>query len=171
MNSRLENMTADDLKKVRLDFFRKIFPSSAVTLFLFLIVFIRASLKNSFELTFTILTILTILTGTITFYFLTKKHRIDFKVKKVQLEPIIVEDCVYKVDYEPGSATVPVNLLSLLFFKKIFMLEMQEMHIYYITVDGERIFLEKEEFEKTEKGKRIFLRKAENTQLYLGILT
>ena len=171
MNTVFENMTANDLKKVRLDFFSKIFHSSVVTLFLFLIVFIQSSLKNSFGLSFTILTILILLIGTITFHFLTRKHRIDFKEKKVLLEPKIVEDCVYKVDYEPGSATVPVNLLSLLFFKQIFMRKMKEMHIYYIVVDGERIFLEKEEFEKTEKGKQIFLRKARKSELYLGINT
>jgi hypothetical protein len=171
MNTTFENMTVEDLKKLRLDFFRNIFPSSVVTLFLFLIVFIQASLKNSFGLTFTFLTILTILIGTIAFHYLTRKHRIDFKEKKVLLEPKIIEDCVYKVDYEPGSATVPVNLLSLLFFKQIFMRKMKEIHIYYIVVDGERIFLEKEEFEKTEKGKQIFIRKAEQTELYLGINT
>lgn len=171
MNTTIENMTLEDLKKVRLDFFSKIFPSSVVTLFLFLIVFIYSSLNNNFGLTFILVVILSLLFGALTFIFLTKSHRIDLSRKEVFLESKIIEDCVYKVDYEPGSATVPVNLLSLLFFKQIFMRKMKELHIYYIVVDSERIYLEKEEFEKTEKGKQVFIRKAKHSGILLGIKT
>lgn len=169
MNDTFENMTVEDLKKLRLDFFSKIFPSSVVTLFLFLIIFTHASLNKNFGFTFTILTALAILTGSITFIFLTKNHRIDLKEKKIRLENKYVEDCVYKTDYEPGSATVPINLLSLLFFKQIFMRKMKEKQIYYIIVEGERIDIKKEEFEKIEKGRHIFVKKANRTRLYLGI--
>ena len=171
MNTKFENMTVDDLKKLRLDFFSKILPSTAVTLFLFLFALVHASFKNVFGLTFTILTILTIIIGTLTFLYLTRKHRIDLKEKKVIHETKIIEDCVYKVDYEPGSATVPVNLLSLLFFKLIFMRKMKELHIYYIVVDGERIYLEKEVFDETEKGKQIIFRKAKHSGILLGVET
>jgi len=169
MNTTFENMSTKDLKKLRLDFYSKIFPSSVVTQFLFLIVFLNASLENSFDLIFTILTILAILSGAITFFVLTRKHRIDLKEKQVQLENKTIIERVYKLDYEPGSATVPVSLISILFFKKILMREMKELHIYYIIADDEKIYLDKEDFEKTEKGRKIFVRKAKQTGLYLGI--
>jgi hypothetical protein len=88
-------------------------------------------------------TILTIIIGIITFILLARNHRLDFKKKKVLTENLIIEACVSKDEYETGGVTFPVNLLSLLFFKQIFMRKMKELHFYSIVIDDERVYHEK----------------------------
>jgi hypothetical protein len=117
MKNTSNNMTTENIKKLRFNIFSKILHSSFITLILFSIVLIQAGLTNSFGLTFAFLTILTVLIGIITFILLTRNHRIDFKEKKVLFETKIIEDCFCNVVYETGSATLPDNLLSILFFK------------------------------------------------------
>jgi hypothetical protein len=171
MNPNFEIMTNADMKILTKDYLSKIFPSSGIFLFVFLIIFIYSSFNQNFGLQFFILTTFALILGIVIFYLITQKHRLDLKDKHVKLQNEIVEDRIYKLDYEPGSATVPVNLLSLFFFKKIFMREMKEMPIYYIVIKGERIYLDKTNFDRTEIGKPIKIRLTENTNIFLGLKT
>jgi hypothetical protein len=164
-------ITDRELKILKREKWRKIFPSATVSLFLFLIVFIYSSIEDKFGLVFISLSILSILIGTIIFQFAVRNYNKDLKNKKVNLIQESVEDKVYKLDYEPGSATVPINLFSLLFFKQIFQREMKEVHIYYIVLQGEKIFIEENDFNKVFKDKPIVIRQTVNSNIFLGIET
>jgi hypothetical protein len=169
MNSASGIMSKNELQILKKEYLNRIFPSTTIFLFLFLIIFIYSSFNNSFGLAFLLLTFFAVAVGTSYFYLITQKIRLDLKFRKVNLLTEIIEDKVYKLDYEPGSASLPVNLLSLLFLKKISKLKMKEMHIYYIVVQGEKIYVDKKDFEKAEIGKPIIFRRTENTQLFLGL--
>lgn len=166
-----QKLTEKEIKFINRVFWRQTFPSLTVTLFLFLILFVYSSLNNLFGLVFIFLTMISVAIGIFVFFIITRKYRLDLKSGQVILEQEIVEDKIYKLDYEPGSATFPVNLLSVLFIKKISKLEMKEIHIYYINVKGERIDLDKNDFEKVEKGQPIIIRRTPNSNLFLGVQT
>jgi len=165
----ISEMTKKDLKTLRQAIWQQVFPSLAIVLFLFLVVFIYSSINNNFRWMFIFTTCISIVLGLVIFLVITRKYRMDLKYRGVKFHKEIVEEKMYKLDYEPGSATVPVNFLSLLFFRKIFLREMKEMHLYYIVVQGERIYLDKNDYEKVEKGKPIIIRRLQNSNLFLGV--
>mgnify|MGYP000934333291 CR=1 FL=1 len=169
MDSNSNFLTKIEHKTLQKDYLKKLLPSSIIFLFLFLINFTISGLNKTFGLFFYLITSISFVISAVLFYFLTRNHRLDLKEKKVLMNKTIVEDKVYKLDYEAGSATVPVNLLSLLFFKKIFLREMKELHFYYIQVKEGTIYLKKDEYEKIEIGDEIYIRRARNTNLFLGI--
>ena len=85
------------------------------------------------------------------------------------LEQEIVQQKVYKKDYEAGSAAIPVNLFSFLFIKKIAKMEMKELHICYLVVKDEIMHVDKSLFDKIEIGDTIIIRRAHNSKLFLGV--
>lgn len=163
-------MTIQDLKKVRRDFIHKIFPSLVVTLVIFLMVFLYACFARDFGWIFLLLTSLSVVSGMIAFILFTAKHRKDLREKKVLLEEKMVDGRVEKVHHEPGSATVPVNLFSIFFIRQILMRTMKEEHVYYIVAGGEKVVLEKSEFDLTAEGQPTIIRKALYTGIFLGIM-
>lgn len=162
-------MLSEEIKFLKQTIWKQAYPSLTVTLFLFLILFVYSSLKNNFGLIIFSLTLIIVLFGIIVFLILTRKFRLDLKSGQIKQEIDIVEDKIYKLEYEPGSRTFPVNLFSIIFNKKISQIEMKEMHIYYIIVNGERIDIDKNNFEKVEKGKPIIIRRTPNSNLFLGL--
>ncbi len=148
---------------------RQVFPSLTCVLFLFLIVFVYSSLNKSFGLQFILMTILCAVLGVVVFLIITRKYRIDLKKGQVKQGEAVVEDKIYKLDYEPGSRSLPVSILSIFLIKKIAQMEMKEIHIYYILVNGERIDLEKTDFESVEKGMPIIIRRTFKSGLFLGL--
>ncbi|HOY32558.1 MAG TPA: hypothetical protein PKW80_11825 [Bacteroidales bacterium] len=164
-------LTEKEIKFLKRTLWRQIFPSLTITLFLFLIIFVYSSLNNNFGLVFISLTFSSVIIGTIVFLIITRKYKLDLKTGQVKQENEIVEDKIYKLDYEPGSRTFPVNLLSILFIKKISQTEMIEMHIFYIMVKGERIDLDKDDFQKAEKGQPIIIRRTPISNTFLGVQT
>ena len=169
--SQNNKLTEKETKFLKRTIWRQIFPSSTVTLFLFLIIFVYSSFSNNFGLVFISLAFLSVIIGAIVFFIITSKYRLDLKTGQVKQEKEIVEDKIYKLDYEPGSRTFPVNAFSIIHIKKISQIEMKEMHIYYIIVKGERIDIDKNDFEKVEKGKPIIIRRTPNSNLFLGLQT
>jgi hypothetical protein len=87
----------------------------------------------------------------------------------IGLKNEFVEDKVYKIDYEPGSATLPINILSIFIFKTILNREMKKVDIYYIMIGGEKVYLTRPDFEKAEIGKPIVVKHTLNTKLFLGL--
>ena len=171
MNTPRETMNERDLKTLRIDYLRNIFPSASLTLVLILIIVLYHGInKNSGQLSL-LLVLFAFIVGSVVFIFLTRNHRLDMNLRKVSIERAIVEDKEYKLDYEAGSATLPVNLLSFIFIKKISQREMKELHIHSVVVNGEKFYLDKISFDKTEIGGDILIRSAENTKLFLGIET
>lgn len=164
-------LTEKEIKFLKRTLWRQIFPSLTVTLFLFLILFVYSSITNNFGLVFISSTLIFVLIGTIMFYIITRKFRLDLKTGLIKQEKAIVEDKIYKLDYEPGSRTFPINIFSIIFIKKISQIEMKEMHIYSIIVKGERIDIDKKNFERIEKGKPIIIRRTPNSNLFLGVQT
>ena len=169
MNTPSEIMNERELKKVRIDYLRNIFPSASLTLVLILIIVVFHGLNNNSGQSSLILVLLAFVVGIVVFIILTKNHRLDMKLRKISIERATVEDKEYKLDYEAGSATLPVNLLSFIFIKKISKRQMKELHIYSVVVNGERFYLDKINFDKTEIGGDILIRRAENTKLFLGV--
>ena len=168
MKTHTETMTETDLKKLRLDYLRNIFPSAMVSLVLILIILIYSGLNKNSALFILLSISLAFLVGFVVFILITRKHRLDLKLRKVSIERAVVEDKSFKLDYEAGSASLPVNLLSFIFIKKIAQREMKELHIYSVIVAGEKFFLDKINFDKTEIGGNILIRRTENTHLFLG---
>ena len=169
MNTPRETMNERDLKTLRIDYLRNIFPSASLTLVLILIIVLYHGInKNSGQLSL-LLVLFAFIVGSVVFIFLTRNHRLDMNLRKVSIERAIVEDKEYKLDYEAGSATLPVNLLSFIFIKKISQREMKELHIHSVVVNGEKFYLDKISFDKTEIGGDIIIRRAENTKLFLGV--
>lgn len=162
-------MLPEEIKFLERTLWKQVYPSLTVTLFLFLILFVYSSLKNNFGLIFFSLTLIFVLFGMILFLILTRKFRLDLKSGQIKHEKEIVEDKIYKLDYEPGSRSFPVNIFSIIFMKKISQIEMKEKHFYYIIVNGERIDIDKNNFEKVEKGKPIIIRRTLNSNLFLGL--
>ena len=136
---------------------RQTFPSLTCVLFLFLIIFVYSSLNNTFGLPFILLTILSAIIGVVVFLIITRKYILDLREGQVKQIEEVVEDKVYKLDYEPGSRSLPITILSIFHLKKIAQMEMNEMHIYYIIVNGERIDLEKSDFERVDKGMSMYI--------------
>ena len=169
MNTPRETMNERDLKTLRIDYLRNIFPSASLTLVLILIIVLYHGInKNSGQLSL-LLVLFAFIVGSVVFIFLTRNHRLDMNLRKVSIERAIVEDKEYKLDYEAGSATLPVNLLSFIFIKKISQREMKELHIHSVVVNGEKFYLDKINFDKTVIGGDILIRRAENTKLFLGV--
>jgi hypothetical protein len=162
-------MSEEDARMIKSDYMQKIFPSLAVSFFLFLIIFIHSSFSHQFGFVFLTLTILCILIGLFCFALLTKNHRYDLKLKGISLQEEMVEDKVYKIDYEPGSASVPVNMLSIIFLKTILNREMKKVDIYYIIIGGEKVYLTQSDFEKVEIGKQVIVKRTLRTKLFLGV--
>jgi hypothetical protein len=117
------------------------------------------------------MTLIFVIIGTIVFFSITRKYRLDLKTGQVKQEKEIVDDKIYKLDYEPGSRTFPINIFSIIFIKKISQIEMKEMQIYYINVKGERIDIDKNDFERVEKVQPIIIRRTPNANLFLGVQT
>lgn len=170
-NNQNNKLTEKEIKFLKRTLLSQIFPSLTVTLFLFLILLVYSSINNKFGFVFISLTVISVIIGTIVFFIITRKIRLDLKTGEVIQEKEIIEDKIYKLDYEPGSATFPVNFLSILFINKISQLEMKEVHIYYIKIKGERIDLDKNDFEKVEKGQPIIIRRTPNSNLFLSVET
>lgn len=162
-------MTPKDLKILKRDYLSTIFPTIVIFLFIFLFVFIHSSLTKNFGIVFYTTTSVAFLLSIFFFVLKTKNHRLDLKHKSVLIETEMVENKVYKIDFEAGSSTVPVNVFSLLFFKQIFMAPMKQVHIYYILVNGEKFFLDKAGYEIAEIGKPILFRRTKHSRLFLGI--
>lgn len=162
-------MTEEDLKILRRDYLRNIFPSATVSLFLIFIALIYSSLDNKFGIFFIFLPSLSIVIGFIGFLFITRLHRLDLKLKVVSIENAIIENKEFKVDYEAGSASTPVNLLSFIFMKDISQRKMKEMHFYTINVKGEKLKVNKAVFDKIKIGDKIRIPRIENTKIFLGV--
>lgn len=158
-----------EIKFVNRTIRRQIFPSLTCVLFLFLIVLIYSSLNQSFGSLFILMTMLCAVIGVVVFLIITRKYRIDLKKGQIKQDEEVVEDKIYKLDYEPGSRSLPISILSIFLIKKIAQIEMKEMHIYYILVNGERIDIEKTDFESLEKGMPIIIRRTFNSGLFLGL--
>lgn len=169
MNEKKQTFSPKEIRKLKSDYYNRLFPNGALLLFLILMVFIHSSLSNSFGFTFYVFITLSIIISCFLFHQITKNHRLDLKFKEVVLDKKNIDNLVYKVDYEPGRTTVPVNLISLLFLKSIFSHTMKEIHIYYIEIDGEKIYIDKEIFEKLKSEKTALIRKAKHTGLILDI--
>lgn len=166
-----ETMTETDLKKVRYDYRMNIFPSAMVTLVLILITLIYSGLNKNSGLSSILLIFITLIVGIVVFILITRKHRLDMKLRKISVERVVVAGKEYKLDYEAGSASLPVNVLSFIFINKIARREMKELHIYCIVVGGEKFYLDKINFDKTEIGGNILIRRTVNTRLFLGFET
>ncbi len=162
-------MTEMDLKILRNEYIRKIYPSSLVSLILILIIWIYYGFHKNDGLLSMLLGIFALLIGVVVFIIITPNYRKDLKCKKVSIEKAVVEDKEYILDYEAGSASLPVSLLSILFIKKIAQREMNEVHIYSILAGGEKYYLDKINFDKIEIGSNILIRRTENTHQFLGI--
>lgn len=169
MNEKKQTFSTKEIRKLKRDYYSRLFPTGALLLFLILMVFIYSSLSNSFGFYFYLFITLSIIISYFLFHQITKNHRLDLKCKEVVLDNKNIDNLVYKVDYEPGSTTVPVNLISLLFLKSSFSQTMKEIHIYYIEIDGEKIYIDKEIFEKLKSEKMALIRKAKHTGLILDI--
>lgn len=164
-----ETMSEKELKMVRHSYLWKLLPPATLFLFLFLVILIYTGLNRNSGLTTILLTVSAFIAGNILFFSTTRDHRLDLQLRKVSIEKAVVEDKIHKLDYEPGSATIPVNLLSILFINKIASREMKELHIYSIIAGGEKYYTDKISFKKIETGSTILIRRAENTKLFLGI--
>jgi len=165
----LATMSEKELKMVRHAYIWKLFPTVTLFLFLALVILIYTGLSRSSGLTTFLLTVSAFISGSFVFIFTTRNHRLDLQLRRVSVEKALVEDKKHKLDYEVGSATVPVNLLSFQFINKIASREMKELNIYSITAGGEEYFPDKISFNKIETGSIILIRRAENTKLFLGI--
>ena len=164
-----KKLTDKEIKVINRMIWRQTFPSLTCVLFLFLIIFVYSSLNNTFGLPFILLTILSAIIGVVVFLIITRKYILDLREGQVKQIEEVVEDKVYKLDYEPGSRSLPITILSIFHLKKIAQMEMNEMHIYYIIVNGERIDLEKTDFERVNKGMPIIIRRTFNSGIFLGL--
>jgi len=164
-------MTESDLRKLRIDYVRNTLPGIIVALLLILIIMIYFGLNHNTKASPIILISLAFLIGGIVSYLITKKHRQDLKMKSVITERAIVKEKSYKLDYEVGSASQPVNLLSFFSIKSIAQREMKELQVYSISINEERFFIEEELYNKIKEGDTVLIRRAANTKLFLGIET
>ncbi len=164
-------MSEKEIKTVRHAYLWKLLPPAILFLSLALVILIYTGLNHSSGLTTVLLTVSAFIAGSIFFFSTTRDYRLDLQLCKVSVQKAVVEAKKHKLDYEPGSVTVPVNLLSIIFIKKIASREMKELHIYSIIAGGETYYTDKITFDKTEPGSAILIRRAENTKLFLGIET
>jgi hypothetical protein len=162
-------LNESDRKVVMKNLLNQVFPSLAITLLIFLVNLIYSGLNHSFGLLFVFLTGIAIFSGVIAFLLLSKKYRSDLKINTVKFEEVKVDKINYRVDYEPGSASMPVNIFSFL-FPKIYNRAMKEIHIYEIMINGELFYIEKEEYNMIREGATVSIKRAFHSNLYLGII-
>lgn len=169
MESKSNILTQEEYKLVYKEYLRMILPSAILFLILLFINIVYSSLNKSFGLYFYMFLFVSIFISWILFNFITRQLQADLKQKYVVLEQEVVQQKVYKKDYEAGSAAIPVNLFSFLFIKKIAKMEMKELHICYLVVKDEIMHVDKSLFDKIEIGDTIIIRRAHNTKLFLGV--
>jgi hypothetical protein len=161
-------MTNQERKKVMKELLSKVFPSLTVTLFIFLIILLIAALKINFGIYFILLSLGSIIIGFLVFRVSSKNLFQDLQINKVKLINGFVKDKKYRFDYEAGSVTVPVTIFTIL-TPKVFTREMKKIDIYTVWINDDEFYLEKEDYEKTEVGKEIFIRKSYYSGLFLGL--
>ena len=168
LRGEMSEITNKELKIIKEDYRSKVFFFIAIfgTIILFAFIYtVLAEIPRKGMLPITIISFVVCFTIV---YVLTKKHRLDLKYKNAISEIVIVKDKKYKMDYEPGSASINPSIISILFFKNTVRVEMKEMPLYLITVNDEKYFVEKDLFNKMEKGDNVIFRTSEYTKLFLG---
>lgn len=150
-------LTDKEFKILHRDYLRMMLPSVILFLVLFFANLIYCSINKTFGTVFFLFLLLSIFLSWILFYLITQAHQLDLKQKNVSKEKEIVREKVYKKDYEAGSASISINK------------EMREMHIYYVVVKAEKIYIDKNQYDEVEIGDTIYIRRAKNTKLFLGI--
>ena len=163
-----EVMSKRDCKVLRAALLRKIFPSATIALSLFLITFLLSIFAISYGYLFIILTSISVLMGIFVFFILTSNLRKDLSAKKPTFEKGIVTNKTHRIDYEPGSVTLPVTILSFL-TPQIFKREMKEINIYTAFINNIQIELTKEDYDKAEEGKEIYIKRALYSNIFLGL--
>jgi len=161
-------MSKRDCKVIRMALLRTIFPSLTIALSLFLITFLLSIIAISYGSLFVILTLMSFMMGFVAFLILSSKLRKDLSAKKTILEEGIITSKTHKIDYEPGSVTFPVTILSFL-TPKIFKRDMKEMNIYSVLIGNMKFELTKEDYDKAEEGKEIYIKRALYSNLFLGL--
>jgi len=150
-------LTDKEFKILHRDYLRMMLPSVILFLVLFFANLIYCSINKTFGTVFFLFLLLSIFLSWILFYLITQAQQLDLKQKNVSKEKEIVREKVYKKDYEAGSASISINK------------EMREMHIYYVVVKAEKIYIDKNQYDEVEIGDTIYIRRAKNTKLFLGI--
>jgi len=161
-------MNTEDRNAIRKEMYSKIFPSLTITLLLFLIIIFVAIFNVGFGLLFITLMVLSIIIGLIFFLIFTKTLRKDLQLNVIKLDPGVVTKKDHRVDYEAGSATMPVTILSI-FTLKILTREMKQIDIYSATINDENIDLNKIDYDKIVIGETIGVRKAYHSGLFLSL--
>ena len=162
-------MNESDRKVVMKKLLNQVFPSLAITLLILLVNLVYSGYKHSFDLLFIILTVFAISSGVVAFLLLSKKYRYDLMTNKVKFEEVKVDTINYRVDYEAGSASMPVSIFSFL-FPKIFNSAMRKIHIYEIILKGELFYIKEEEYKMIREGATVSIKRAFHSNLYLGII-
>ncbi len=161
-------MNRKDFKVIRTALLMKVFPSTTIALSLFFITFLLSIFAISYGSLFIILTFLSILAGIVVFFILTSKLRKDLSTEKTTYEKGTITNKTHKIDYEAGSVTMPVTILSFL-TPKIFKREMKQINIYSVSINNMNFELTKEDFEKAEEGKEIYIKRAFYSNMFLGL--
>lgn len=86
MNEKKQTFSPKEIRKLKRDYYSRLFPTGALLLFLILMVFIHSSLSNSFGFTFYVFITLSIIISYFLFHQITKNHRLDLKFKEVVLD-------------------------------------------------------------------------------------
>jgi len=166
----IESFSVHDRYLVKKDLFSNIWISITAFLFLFLLVFTYFSLNYKLGFAFVACIGLSLILSISIFLALTKKHWRDLKFQKVEISTSRIDEKVHKIDYEAGSVTVPVNFISLLFFKKIFMRKMNKLDFFYISVNQTILILFEEDFNRLNIGDEISLRWSQQAKVFLGLV-
>jgi len=161
-------MIKNDFKVIRTALLMKVFPSTTIALSLFFITFLLSIFAISYGSLFIILTFLSILAGIVAFFILTSKLRKDLSTEKTTYEKGIITNKTHKIDYEAGSVTMPVTILSFL-TPKIFKREMKQINIYSVSINNMKIELTQEDFDNVEEGKEIHIKRAFYSYIFLGL--
>jgi hypothetical protein len=161
-------MLENDKKTIKQEILSKISLSISLFFFLNMIFILIASLEIGFGLLFLILIVVSVALCAFVFSMTTRKLRIDLKSGKVNRIVKLLINKEFKVDYEPGSATMPVTILSFL-TPKIFNREMKQVDRYKAFFDDEEFLITKEEFDEITINKEVAIRKGFYSDLYLGI--
>lgn len=154
------------LKRYRL---QKLLPASTVFLAIMLIIMISLSMAKSDGYWFLICTFLALLCGYVVFRFLTSNHDKDIYNRSGLLYEVKIEDKVFKQVYEPGSASLG-GVFNYWLNKKLgwFRYENKRLDVYYIVIEGERIDLKEEEYNRLTFKTHLLVKRAKETNLYLG---
>jgi hypothetical protein len=161
-------MTDRDKKTIKGEIISRIFSAITYVLMTFLIAFLIAVFQDKFGLLFLGLSALSVITGVLLFIYTSRKLRSDLKDGKVTLIRKVLKDKNYRIDYEPGSATMPVTILSFL-TPSIFSRKMKQVDIYTAWTEEEKYDITKEDFDKIEIGDEIIIKRAYNSDIFLGI--